>query len=76
MNFSRYIKQFSSDDPDYDLLYSIKKGAAVLLHKEAMKSVFDSSHPSSTQDTLTELGFLVQDIEQEKREMLTFLDKP
>lgn len=75
MYFSRYIKQFSSDDPAYCLLYSVKKGASVLLPKEAMTAVLDASKLSSTQKTLSELGFLVDDVEEEKREMLAFLDK-
>lgn len=75
MYFSKYIKRFPSDDPDYDLFYSTKKGASVLIHKAVADSLTTNGEISpSLRNTLTELGFLVDDRALEKKDMLVFLD--
>lgn len=75
MQLSNYIKLFPADNPDYHLVYSIKKDSSALLHKSMLKAIAEDSMSPDSLDTLVELGFLVNDLEEEKREMLVFLDE-
>lgn len=76
MHFSRYIKQFSyAEDPDYTLLYSTKRGSAVLVSKALLDAEGKGSIPMSDEKVLLDLGFLVNDPDTEKTEMLGLLSE-
>lgn len=76
MHLSRYTKQFSyPEDPEYTLLYSTKKCASILLQKSALQAIEDKTLTPANQKKLFDLGFLVQDPDKEKQEMLAFYDE-
>ena len=76
MQLSNYIKIFTyNEKPGYLLLYSTKKVSAILIPESTLKSINDGSLEPSDADTLSELGFLVPDTSEEKKEMLGILDK-
>lgn len=75
MHLSRYIKQFPfPEDPEYLLLYSTKTTSSVLAHKSVLTSVEDNSVSPADKKTLSVLGFLVNDIEAERREAIAGFD--
>src|SRR4030043_61515 len=76
MNLSRYLKIYPyKEQPDYRLFFSTKKASIILLHKSTLKSINGSNLSTSGEDTLSELGFLVPDVDKEKDEMLSFFDE-
>lgn len=76
MYFSKYIKQFSfSEYPDHFLLYSTKKTSTILIPKSVFRSAESGAISSASQKILFDLGFLVNNSEEEKREMLAFFDE-
>lgn len=76
MELSRYIKTYPvKEKPGYLLLYSTKKTSMVLLKEEVFNSVINGTLSSESEKTLSELGMLVPDREQEKREVLGMLDE-
>src|SRR4030066_2507558 len=76
MNLSRYLKIYPyKEQPEYRLFFSTKKASIILLHKSTLKSINGSNLSTSDEDTLSELGFLVPDVDKEKEEMLRFFDK-
>lgn len=76
MRLSRYIKIYPhEEDADYLLFYSTKKASKVLLHKSVLKSIEQGELSPSDEETLSGLGFLVADPEEEKKEMMRFIDE-
>src|SRR4030067_1263537 len=76
MHLSRYLKIYPyREKADYCLFYSTKKTSIILLHESTLRSINDGSVSTSDEDTLSELGFLVPDVDKEKEEMLRFFDK-
>jgi len=76
MYLSRYLKIYPHrQEPDYHLFYSTKKASIILLHESTLKSLNDGGLSPSDKDTLSELGFLVHDLNKEKEEMLSFFDE-
>lgn len=75
MQLSRYIKTYTyKDDPDYLLVYSTRLASTILLPKTALDEIEKGELDPSDQKILSELGFLVPDREEEKREMLRIID--
>jgi uncharacterized protein len=71
MRLSRYLKIWpSSDDPARLLLYSTKRGGAILVPGSLLAAIENCSITPSDRETLTRLGFLVPDTAQERLEML------
>ncbi len=76
MQLSNFVKIFPyKEQPDYLLLYSTKRASTILLPKTTLKSIEDGSLEQSDADTLSSLGFLVPDANEEKNEMLNILDE-
>jgi uncharacterized protein len=74
MRLSRYLKIWpSSDDPDRLLLYSTKRGGAILVSRSLLPAIENGSITSSDRETLARLGFLVPDTAKERLEMLDAL---
>jgi uncharacterized protein len=70
MRLSRYLKIWPSpDDPERLLLYSTKRGGAILVPKSFLTAIEDGSISRSDGETLARLGFLVPDTDGERREM-------
>ena len=75
MYLSRYLKIYPhGQEPDYRLFFSTKKASIILLHESTLRSINDGDLSPSDENTLTELGFLVLDTNEEKEEMLGFID--
>lgn len=74
MHFSRYIKQFSyAEDPDYTLLYSTKRGSAALVSKALLATENNRNILMSDEKALFDIGFIVENPEAEKAEMIGLL---
>jgi uncharacterized protein len=70
MHLSRYIKIYPCpDDPGRILLYSTKRGAALLVPESLLASIECGSISEANRETLTRVGFLVPDTEAEKMEL-------
>ncbi|MBI5674547.1 MAG: geopeptide radical SAM maturase [Nitrospirae bacterium] len=75
MKLSNYIKIFPyHEEPGYLLLYSTKKASSALVPESTLKAVEDGNLEPSDADTLFDLGFLVDDPDEEKNEMLRSID--
>jgi uncharacterized protein len=75
MRLSHYIKIFPHQkEPGYLLLYSTKRASTVLIPESTLKAAEEGNLDPSDADTLSELGFLVDDTAQEKKEMLHSLE--
>lgn len=75
MQFSNYIKFYPcKENPGYHLLYSTKRSSIILLQESVLKSIEEGNVSSSEEDTLSSLGFLVPDRDEEKRSMLSLID--
>jgi uncharacterized protein len=75
MHLSYYVKAYSYDEPEYLVLYSIRTGSVILLEKEVLDRVQSGNLSPSEQELLVEMGYLVEDIENEKQEVFGLLDK-
>jgi uncharacterized protein len=70
MHLSRYIKIYPCTDNSGRLfLYSTKKGSAILVPASLLAAIEDGSLIPSDRDSLVRLGFLVPDLQEERREM-------
>lgn len=70
MHLSRYLKIYPCpDDPERLLLYSTKRGSAVLVPATLLAAVENGTLSPADRDALARLGFLVPDREEERREM-------
>jgi uncharacterized protein len=75
MELSRYIKIYPYEEkPHYFMLFSTKKASTVLLHETTLRAIDNGLLSSSDEETLSPLGFLVPDIDEERKEMLGILD--
>jgi uncharacterized protein len=75
MYLSRYLKIYPcSEKPGYLLFFSTKRGSKVLVHESTLKSIEEGNVAGPDEETLTSLGFLVPDRDEEKREMLQVID--
>jgi uncharacterized protein len=70
---SKYHKIYSyKEKPDHRLLFSTKRASYVLIPESILKSIEDKCLKSSDADTLSSLGFLVPDLNLEKKKLLGF----
>ena len=75
MHLSRYLKIYPyREEPGYLLFYSTKKASKVLLHESVMESIEKGAVIGTDENTLSSLGILVPDRDEEKREMLRSID--
>jgi uncharacterized protein len=75
MDISFYTKIYPYEESGYVVLYSILTGSVVLLEKEVLSGIQSGKTSSSEQETLVEMGFLVEDVEKEKQEVFRLLKK-
>jgi uncharacterized protein len=75
MKFSRYVKIYPYNEAaGYSLLYSTKRASKILLPASMLESAEEGTLSPSDLKTLVDLGFLVPDSEEEKRQMLTVFE--
>jgi uncharacterized protein len=68
---SRYMKCFPCrEDPGKILLYSTRRGAALLVPESLLSSINDGSISQGNLETLERLGFIVPEGDEEQTEML------
>jgi uncharacterized protein len=76
MNLSKYCKIFPHrENLDSFILFSTKKASVVHISKSVLEDIERDNLSSDEKETLFKLGFLVQDADAEKHEMLTFFDE-
>jgi uncharacterized protein len=76
MKLSRYIKQYpSEEDKDSIVLFSTKRASAVLVPSTLIHDIENNSLSEEEQETLFGLGLLVRSDEEEKKEMLDFIQR-
>lgn len=76
MRLSRYTKIFPCDDREgYCLLYAGRTGASVLIPNTLLSAIESGNLAHADQETLASLGFLVSDLETERREMLAMVEE-
>jgi uncharacterized protein len=78
MQLSKYVKIFSyptQQNPGYLLLYSTKKTSSVLISESVLNSIKQGTLSNSDTETLSKLGFLVPDLNEEKAQMLGRFDE-
>lgn len=74
MHLSRYLKIYPcADDAGRLLLYSTKRGAAILVPASLLAALDDGSIAPADQDCLVRLGFLVPDTAAERQDMANAL---
>jgi uncharacterized protein len=72
MKLSRYCKTYpDSEGPQGVVLFSTKNGAIIRIPQKSLEKI---SRLKADHDILRRWGFLVKDPEEEKREMLGFID--
>ena len=75
MHLSRYLKIYPyRKEPGYLLFFSTKRASKVLLPESVMESIEKGVVIESDEYTLSGLGILVPDRDEEKREMLHSID--
>jgi uncharacterized protein len=74
--FSKYCKIFPhGKKSDSFILFSTKKASSVLISKSVLEDIEKDNLSPEEKETLIKLGFLVQDEETEKQEMLNFINE-
>ncbi len=72
---SKYCKIFPhGKNPDSFILFSTKKASAVLVSKSVLDDIEKDDLSAEEKETLIKLGFLIQDENTERQEMLHFID--
>jgi uncharacterized protein len=74
MILSTYCKIYPYRDNSV-LLFSTKKASKILIPKSMLKDIKKDNISEEEKETLVELGFLVNSAEEEKKEMLGFMDE-
>ena len=76
MPYSTYCIQIDHpDDPDQIVLFSTRTGATVCLHRDVKRDIERGVLASEELQMLSELGMLVPSLEQERTEMLAYVDE-
>jgi uncharacterized protein len=76
MPFSTYCIQIDHpDDPDQVVLFSTRTAATVTLHRDVVQDIVRGALSSEEQGTLCDLGMLVPDLENERKEMLAYVEE-
>lgn len=76
MHLSKYIKIFPyQEKPGHLLLYSTKKASTLLIRESLLRSIEDERLSPSSVETLSKLGFLVRDLNEEREHILTIFDE-
>ncbi|MCK5403774.1 MAG: hypothetical protein KAI75_01040, partial [Desulfobulbaceae bacterium] len=76
MPLSKYLKYFPVQDAtDQVLLFSTKKCSFAQVPKTILAAAENGTLPDKATEQLTQIGFLVDDCEKERQEVLTYLDQ-
>jgi len=76
MKLSKYCKTYPlSDDPGSLILFSTKNASIINVPKYLSEDLEKNGLTPEEQETLQELGFLVRDVLEEKKEILGFIDE-
>jgi uncharacterized protein len=76
MSLSHYLKAWPySDKPGYHLLYSTKKSSVALLPSGVFEKISQNADSTEYTDQLTTLGMLVPDRQQERKDVLGFVNE-
>ena len=76
MKLSRYSLIYTNrDDGDSVILFSTKRASAILVDKSILTDIEDDELGEEEQATLTDLGFLIANHEEEKQELLMYIDE-
>ena len=76
MTLSRYCKIYPHrEDPDSVILFSTKKASIILLPEPMIEDIRKGTISEEEKESLKELGFLVNDADGEKNEMLRFIEE-
>lgn len=76
MHLSRYVKTYPCrEKPGYSLLFSTRRGAVILVPEATLRAIEEGTLSPSEQETLSRLGFLVDDQRREIEEMREFFDQ-
>jgi uncharacterized protein len=76
MIFSNYTKIFPHfNDPDSVILFSTKNASIIVVPASMVKDIEAGKITEEEKKTLSELGFLVRSREEERKEMLRYMDE-
>ena len=76
MHLSRYLKVFpSKTKPDYLLLFSTLRTSSALVSAATLKSVLAGADTGADSEALVRLGMLVPDLEAEREQMRSMIDR-
>jgi uncharacterized protein len=76
MELSKYSLIYTNrDDGDSVILFSTKRASAIIVDKSILTDIEDDELGEEEQATLTELGFLIANHEEEKQELLRYIDE-
>ncbi|MBI5640967.1 MAG: geopeptide radical SAM maturase [Nitrospirae bacterium] len=76
MILSRYCKIYPhKDDPASVLLFSTKKSSKILVSRTVLEDIENGAIPDEEKETLMDLGFLVSSVDEERNEMIGFIDE-
>lgn len=76
MHLSRYCKIYLwSDDPSSLLIFSTKKASIIRIHRALIDDISSGRLSEAETASLISLGFLVKSAEEEKREMLGYIEE-
>jgi uncharacterized protein len=75
MMLSRYVRRFKrEDEPDSLILFSARKGSIIQIPSSMLAQIESGRLSEEEAKTLSDLGFLCEDPEAERREVLGFID--
>ncbi|HTZ17143.1 MAG TPA: geopeptide radical SAM maturase [Dissulfurispiraceae bacterium] len=76
MKLSKYCLLYpNGDEPDSVILFSTKKASAVLVDKTILTDIENGVIDSEERESLTDLGFLVDNYDEERQEVLHYIDE-
>ncbi len=76
MRLSKYCLIYpNSDDTDSVILFSTRRASAILVDKSMLTDIENDQIGAEELQTLTDLGFLVANHEEEKQELLKYIDE-
>ena len=76
MKLSRYSLIYTNrDDGDSVILFSTKRASAIIVDKSILTDIEDDELGEEEQATFTDLGFLIANHEEEKQELLRYIDE-
>ena len=76
MVLSKYLKHYTSvENPGYLILFSTRQLSKIQIKEETFKAIKKGEISPENRELLVKLGILVPDAEEEKKSVLTFIEK-